>query len=409
MEAVLNMAKIKFRRDTKANWASANSILSQGEPGLDITTNSLKIGDGTTAWSNLHIIVGKYPTPNVAYTGVFNGYPANIPITKGQGVFFTSNNYILETDNYWWDEFDTYNYDLSGVETLNFYNLGGIKYDFRLGGKSETLLTDVNLHDIAVVGDDIYLENLPALETFNANNLTYVGYNFEIYSMDKIDTQFNFPNLKTINSTFYYTHNNVLENTPQFPALETVGTVNIYENSATQDTMTFDSLRFFEYGYIYNNVGMLAGPEFPALTSFYYFGMYNNDSMIDPPTFPDLETAGGFDFYGNLLVSTAPATPSLVTASYIRFYDNPAMANGVNFTALKEVNGNVNFSGNALDETTVNYILTTLAGLDGTNGTTSYDSRTVNVSGGTNAIPGTSGAAAIVTLEARGCTVNRNT
>jgi hypothetical protein len=137
--------------------------------------------------------------------------------------------------------------------------------------------------------------------------------------------------------------------------------------------------------------------------------MYNNDSMTVPPTFPDLETAGPFNFYGNLLVSTAPVTPSLVTAASIGWYDNPAMANGVNFTALKEVNGTVDFSGNALDETSVNYILTTLAGLDGTNGTTSYDSKTVNVSGGTNAIPGTSGAAAIVTLEARGCTVNRNT
>jgi hypothetical protein len=401
--------KIQLRRDTATSWASANSVLSQGEPGLDITNNALKIGDGTTAWSNLRIIAGNYPAPNVAYTGVFNGYPANIPITKGQGVFFTSNNYILETDKYWWDdEFDTYNYDLSGVETLNFYNLGGIKYDFRLGGKSETLITDVNLHDIAVVGDDFDLESLPALETFSANNLTYVSY-FNIYSMDKIDTQFNFPNLKTIQNAFDYTYNNVLENTPQFPALETVGSINIYENSATQNTMTFDSLRFFEYAGIYNNVGMLAGPEFPALTSFYYFGMYNNDSMTVPPTFPDLETAGGFDFYGNLLVSTAPATPSLVTASYIGWHDNPAMANGVNFTALKEVNGTVDFSGNALDETSVNYILTTLAGLDGTNGTTSYDSKTVNVSGGTNAIPGTSGDAAIVTLEARGCTVTRNT
>jgi hypothetical protein len=402
--------KIQLRRDTATSWASANSVLSQGEPGLDITNNALKIGDGITAWSDLQIIAGKYPAPNVAYTGVFNGYPANIPITKGQGVFYTSNNHILETDKYWWDdEFDTYNYDLSGVETLNFYNLGGIKVDFRLGGKSETLITDVNLHDIAVVGDDFYLESLPALETFSANNLTYVGYNFDIYSMDKIDTQFNFPNLKTIQNAFDYTYNNVLENTPQFPALETVGTLNIYENSATQNTMTFDSLRFFEYAGIYNNVGMLAGPEFPALTSFYYFGMYNNDSMIDPPTFPDLETAGGFDFYGNLLVSTAPATPSLVTTSNISWYDNPAMANGVNFTALKEVNGTVDFSGNALDETSVNYILTTLAGLDGTNGTTSYNSKIVNVSGGTNAIPGTSGAAAIVTLEARGCTVTRNT
>ena len=76
---------------------------------------------------------------------------------------------------------------------------------------------------------------------------------------------------------------------------------------------------------------------------------------------------------------------------------------------IKEVNGNVDLSGCALDEYSVNYILTVLASLDGTNGTTSYNGRSINVSGGTNAIPGTAGLEAITTLEGRGCTVSYNT
>jgi len=46
-------ATIKLRRDTSANWQTANTVLALGEPGLDTTVNSIKYGDGTTAWNNL--------------------------------------------------------------------------------------------------------------------------------------------------------------------------------------------------------------------------------------------------------------------------------------------------------------------------------------------------------------------
>lgn len=44
---------IKPRRDTAANWASANPTLSSGEIGYDITNKQFKVGDGSTAWSSL--------------------------------------------------------------------------------------------------------------------------------------------------------------------------------------------------------------------------------------------------------------------------------------------------------------------------------------------------------------------
>ena len=47
------MSKIQLRRDTSANWASANPVLAQGEPGMDTTTGVVKVGDGSTAWSAL--------------------------------------------------------------------------------------------------------------------------------------------------------------------------------------------------------------------------------------------------------------------------------------------------------------------------------------------------------------------
>jgi hypothetical protein len=44
---------IQFRRDTSANWTSANPVLAQGEIGLNLTTGQYKIGDGSTAWNSL--------------------------------------------------------------------------------------------------------------------------------------------------------------------------------------------------------------------------------------------------------------------------------------------------------------------------------------------------------------------
>jgi len=44
---------IKLRRDTAANWTSANPVLISGEPGLETDTGKLKFGDSSTAWNSL--------------------------------------------------------------------------------------------------------------------------------------------------------------------------------------------------------------------------------------------------------------------------------------------------------------------------------------------------------------------
>ena len=49
--------KIQLRRDTAANWTSANPTLSQGELGYETDTDKVKIGDGTTAWASLGYLI----------------------------------------------------------------------------------------------------------------------------------------------------------------------------------------------------------------------------------------------------------------------------------------------------------------------------------------------------------------
>lgn len=53
MEVWHNMTQIKLRRDTSANFTSKNPVLGVGEPAYETDTKKLKIGDGTTAYTQL--------------------------------------------------------------------------------------------------------------------------------------------------------------------------------------------------------------------------------------------------------------------------------------------------------------------------------------------------------------------
>lgn len=61
-------AQIQHRRDTAANWTSANPVLASGEIGFETDTGLHKIGDGATAWASLYyfmpIHVGTSPPSN---------------------------------------------------------------------------------------------------------------------------------------------------------------------------------------------------------------------------------------------------------------------------------------------------------------------------------------------------------
>jgi hypothetical protein len=45
--------QIQFRRATAAEWTAANTILAEGELGLETDTTFYKIGTGSTAWTSL--------------------------------------------------------------------------------------------------------------------------------------------------------------------------------------------------------------------------------------------------------------------------------------------------------------------------------------------------------------------
>lgn len=49
----MGQVTIKLRRGFATEWTARNPTLAAGEPGLEIDTNRVKYGDGSTRWSDL--------------------------------------------------------------------------------------------------------------------------------------------------------------------------------------------------------------------------------------------------------------------------------------------------------------------------------------------------------------------
>lgn len=77
--------KIQFRRDTAANWSSANPLLAQGEVGYEYDTGRFKVGNGTTSWTSLVYssgVTGPTGAPNSLSIGsITSGVSAGASIT----------------------------------------------------------------------------------------------------------------------------------------------------------------------------------------------------------------------------------------------------------------------------------------------------------------------------------------
>lgn len=76
---------IKLRRDTAADWVTANPVLAEGEAGLETDSGLVKYGNGTSAWADL-----PYTTASSVKTKVQNATGSSIP--KGSVVYISGAN-----------------------------------------------------------------------------------------------------------------------------------------------------------------------------------------------------------------------------------------------------------------------------------------------------------------------------
>ena len=71
--------QIQFRRDTAANWTSANPTLLSGEIGYETDTLKMKVGNGTSAWASL----GYFPSNASITTGSITGVTIDNSVIGG--------------------------------------------------------------------------------------------------------------------------------------------------------------------------------------------------------------------------------------------------------------------------------------------------------------------------------------
>ena len=95
---------IQLRRDTQANWASVNPVLTDGEIGYEKDTLRFKMGDGVSTWNAL------------PYGGIYGPSPTNMYVSYGDGsdgdLSLSSGLFTLTRDMYY------NNLTLSGTSTI---------------------------------------------------------------------------------------------------------------------------------------------------------------------------------------------------------------------------------------------------------------------------------------------------
>ena len=380
------------------------------------------------------VITPPHPTPNIAYTGTFIGYPDVLPVTTGKNVIYTANGSTVSNNNlYWWDDqFYDGNYDLSGATSIALNNIGGLTGQFSFGSKSLNVLASIDLGQVAYVSN-YFTTNMPSLDYISAGSLAHIQDNLRIYSMDKAETVFDFSNLRYIRNELQFDWNNVLTTFPSFPELKHIGYIYINNNDAlNNNALEFPALTYLSFIYFYDNGGIVHGPSFPNLTTTGYIyivnnpnmvyapnypalvtctstiDIFNNAALINTPTFTNLQTVNGnLNIYNCHLMPHAPTLTNLQHVNgNIYLNDNTVMTGGFNFSSLKSVS-NFYAENCALSQADVDYILSILVGLDGTNGTTLFNGL-VTLRGGTSSPPSAAGLASIATLQGRGCNVYVN-
>jgi Major tropism determinant N-terminal domain len=104
-------SKIQLRRDLAASWANINPILAQGEPGAELDTGKMKLGDGVTAWNQLpYTSSNDYEDKFVFLLSNSNRYAAGVS-TSRDGLHWTGGDI---TSEYWDGNYNsTYAYALA--------------------------------------------------------------------------------------------------------------------------------------------------------------------------------------------------------------------------------------------------------------------------------------------------------
>lgn len=186
---------ILLRRDNSADWESKNPTLNQGEPGIELDTNRLKIGDGTTSWQNLEYETGVEIVNNsVSFFGIKEiEFSDNLSVVDDgtgrvviksvdQGINIEEKGTVIVNNSSglsFGDFFDVTD-DGDGSASVKFRESWEQISDDYTAGPSERLLTDTSSNPFTVfllsspsIGDTVWFAD--SGRSWGTNNLTVDG------------------------------------------------------------------------------------------------------------------------------------------------------------------------------------------------------------------------------------------
>ena len=250
---------------------------------------------------------------------------------------------------------------------------------------------------VAVLGNTNL--TVPLISDISASipNLQRVGGTFAIAGSTNV-LNLNFPQLIYVGGLFLNSNNIPFVTSINFQNLVSVGGNISISTQTSVNIFNFNSLQTVVGTISITSLGSLTTLSLPSLT---IIGNSNAANVINIVSCTALTSV------------TLPSIQRIfgVTSSLINFTSGTPNLNTFTFgSGLKQIGittGNVVFTSCALTQASVDGILVSLAALDGTNGTTTFNNRTVTITG-TSSTPSATGLAAKVTLQARGCVVTNN-
>lgn len=113
MGEILNTI-IRLRSDISRNWLDANPVLAMGEPGFEVDTLKLKIGDGISHWVNLDYVTSEQPVEEISNSIISVN---ELPEIGNPSYFYKVNS---EQKIYFWNENENSFNLLNFAETPSF-------------------------------------------------------------------------------------------------------------------------------------------------------------------------------------------------------------------------------------------------------------------------------------------------
>jgi hypothetical protein len=274
-----------------------------------------------------------------------------------------------------------HNVALTSQDLTSLVTVGG-----HLNLQDNYVLPSVSLPALTTIVGEFAIQGQNAMTTLLLSSLQ-TCVNFNVFDCPLL-TELELPALTSVGpdgtGAALSIHSNAVMTSFSAPLLTSFATANIYENTLMQ-TFDLSGLVTIEDLLVHDNPAIMS-LDFPALTDITDFFAFHDNPAASSIAFPVIQNiAGDFESTGG-----TDALRSITLGA-----------------SLLTITGNVVFASCALTEASVDGVLVRLAALDGTAGTTSFDGKTVTLTG-TSSPPSAVGLAAKVTLEGRGNTVTVN-